>query len=129
MSTNGINSKYIKKLKNNRTNYNKEYKINSLSDKSESYDQMIEKINKLVQDPFEIYEKDNIYNTKDRNIQNQLFIQYQNFNQQSECIICLELFKYEENIATTPCFHIFHNKCLVEWLKIKNFCPLCRINF
>lgn len=27
-----------------------------------------------------------------------------------------------------PCSHIFHYKCVKQWLKISIFCPLCRLN-
>lgn len=29
-------------------------------------------------------------------------------------------------IMLTPCEHIFHNDCLLQWLKVKNTCPDCR---
>jgi hypothetical protein len=40
------------------------------------------------------------------------------------CIICLE-----DNIdcKLIPCHHIYHWKCIFEWFKNKNECPICRL--
>jgi len=48
-------------------------------------------------------------------------------NKKFECVICLNNIK--DDIKITDCGHIFHNKCLYEWVKIKNKCPTCRICF
>ena len=43
-----------------------------------------------------------------------------------KCTICLmEIFEGIEAILL-PCEHIFHGKCITQWLKIHNTCPLCR---
>ncbi|KAL3745899.1 hypothetical protein ACJRO7_014922 [Eucalyptus globulus] len=43
------------------------------------------------------------------------------------CCICLEEFEGgREKVVEIPCSHLFHNKCIVEWLKRNNSCPLCR---
>ena len=34
--------------------------------------------------------------------------------------------KDEEGISTLNCGHQFHTECIIEWLKIKNNCPICR---
>lgn len=41
------------------------------------------------------------------------------------CSICLEIFG-EDEIVKLECTHIFHEKCLEEWLKIQKNCPLCK---
>ena len=62
------------------------------------------------------------------------------------CIICLENLedknenlkdreitkdkeqeKEKENIAVLECGHRFHEKCIIEWLKKHNICPICRV--
>jgi len=62
------------------------------------------------------------------------------------CIICLENLedknenlknreiskdkeqeKEKENIAILECGHRFHEKCIIEWLKKHNICPICRV--
>lgn len=48
---------------------------------------------------------------------------------ETSCSICCEDF-YKENendkIATTMCQHSYHLKCITEWLKKSENCPLCR---
>lgn len=42
------------------------------------------------------------------------------------CCICLEDFKYGQNIYSLPCSHIFHVHCLNKEIKMRRKCPLCR---
>ena len=43
------------------------------------------------------------------------------------CSICLQ--EDSEVFETLPvCNHSFHLKCINEWLRNKNTCPLCRLN-
>jgi len=44
----------------------------------------------------------------------------------SNCQICLEDFREGDELRTLPCFHLFHAKCVDEWLKINSICPTCR---
>ena len=40
------------------------------------------------------------------------------------CSICLEnLNKYR--VIKLKCNHLYHEKCIQQWLNIKNICPLC----
>ena len=45
------------------------------------------------------------------------------------CSICL--IKSDENVRILPCKHLFHKNCIDIWLRMKNFCPMCKnkINF
>lgn len=45
-----------------------------------------------------------------------------------ECIICLDSFESKIEIVGLNCTgkHIFHLKCMEEWVKHNNICPLCR---
>ena len=43
-----------------------------------------------------------------------------------ECVICIEEFKANERMLTLTCFHKFHEKCVHEWFKTQDFCPVCR---
>ena len=45
-----------------------------------------------------------------------------------KCVICYEDFVNNDNAIFLPCFHVFHSKCIKEWLKTKDICPLCKIN-
>jgi hypothetical protein len=41
------------------------------------------------------------------------------------CAICTDDFVCGESAKQLPCRHIFHSKCIIQWLH-KNSCPLCR---
>jgi len=43
-----------------------------------------------------------------------------------ECSICLEDYKSNNKIIKLECAHIFHMNCLIEAIKFKNSCPMCR---
>merc|ERR1719334_739484 len=47
---------------------------------------------------------------------------------EKQCSICLEAMLEEDgNIFTvTACSHSYHKKCITEWKKLSNKCPLCR---
>jgi hypothetical protein len=49
------------------------------------------------------------------------------------CSLCLEPFQHGEMIARLACFHRFHKKCVVRWLREaqkykKRRCPLCNLD-
>ncbi len=47
-------------------------------------------------------------------------------NERSQnCPICLEDYINGELISITKCNHVYHNKCIVEWRKVSDTCPLC----
>ena len=48
----------------------------------------------------------------------------------SECVICMQEFKDSDQIAELRCDsrHIFHKKCIEDWLKNNDTCPTCRRN-
>ena len=55
-------------------------------------------------------------------------IQYQE-KKKEECHICLELLDGE--IAESSCGHIFHYKCIQDWIKVKGpnrCCCICEID-
>lgn len=43
-----------------------------------------------------------------------------------ECNICVESIETEQ-IVTTKCGHLYHEKCILEWLKQSGSCPTCRV--
>jgi hypothetical protein len=45
---------------------------------------------------------------------------------EKKCVICLEYFVVGDELTTIPCFHLFHPKCINEWFKSKNTCPICK---
>ncbi|XP_071697715.1 E3 ubiquitin-protein ligase At4g11680-like [Rutidosis leptorrhynchoides] len=44
----------------------------------------------------------------------------------TECCICLTKYKEKEEMRQLGCSHIFHMKCVDQWLKIVSCCPLCK---
>lgn len=43
------------------------------------------------------------------------------------CTICYEELEATEQVARLPlCLHVFHYKCIREWLVIKAVCPCCK---
>ncbi|XP_071907162.1 uncharacterized protein [Coffea arabica] len=42
------------------------------------------------------------------------------------CAICLEDFEPKEIVTITPCNHMFHEECIVPWVKNEGRCPVCR---
>ncbi|XP_073135968.1 E3 ubiquitin-protein ligase At4g11680-like [Henckelia pumila] len=43
-----------------------------------------------------------------------------------ECCICLARYREKEEMRELPCNHIFHLRCVDQWLKILSCCPLCK---
>ena len=44
----------------------------------------------------------------------------------NSCVICLSEFEVGDKISTIPCFHVFHTKCIQEWLETNLTCPVCK---
>ncbi|KAL2332855.1 hypothetical protein Fmac_014068 [Flemingia macrophylla] len=47
-------------------------------------------------------------------------------NEDPECCICLAKYKEKEEVRQLPCSHLFHLKCVDQWLRIISCCPLCK---
>ncbi|KAK6917938.1 Zinc finger, RING-type [Dillenia turbinata] len=45
------------------------------------------------------------------------------------CAVCLEDFEAREEVMLTPCSHMFHEDCIVPWVKSHGRCPVCRAPF
>jgi len=42
------------------------------------------------------------------------------------CVICLSDFEIGQKVSALPCCHTFHTKCLDDWIKRKQKCPVCK---
>ncbi|KAM7258719.1 hypothetical protein ACFE04_014460 [Oxalis oulophora] len=46
------------------------------------------------------------------------------------CSVCLKEFEEsDQGLIKTPCSHIFHGPCVVDWFRAKKSCPNCRHEF
>ena len=48
------------------------------------------------------------------------------FGSNDSCNICLEQFKWLDNITELPCKHKYHSECIYNWFKNASTCPTCR---
>jgi hypothetical protein len=44
-----------------------------------------------------------------------------------QCCICLERLIKGKKERMLPCTHLFHRKCISDWLKVKRECPICKL--
>ncbi|GFQ00259.1 E3 ubiquitin-protein ligase ring1-like [Phtheirospermum japonicum] len=42
------------------------------------------------------------------------------------CSVCLEELPVGAVVSTLPCSHVFHSDCILIWLNISHYCPICR---
>ena len=45
--------------------------------------------------------------------------------ERSSCTVCLQDYKEGASVNKLPCDHLYHTKCILNWLK-RNTCPNCR---
>ncbi|KAJ8755423.1 hypothetical protein K2173_019221 [Erythroxylum novogranatense] len=46
--------------------------------------------------------------------------------EEDRCVMCLGKLKVGWRGTRTPCKHVFHHQCIVQWLTLRYRCPLCR---
>ena len=45
-------------------------------------------------------------------------------DENKKCVICLEDFKNNDKSIYSPCFNLFHEKCITDWMNMnKEFFP------
>jgi E3 ubiquitin-protein ligase RNF13 len=55
---------------------------------------------------------------------------YKDDEQHDSCAICMEKFIVGKKVKVLPCQHIFHPRCINEWLSNHStVCPLCKKDF
>lgn len=42
------------------------------------------------------------------------------------CPVCKDEYQENDELIKLPCSHLFHNECILPWLKERNSCPTCR---
>ncbi|XP_022775833.1 uncharacterized protein LOC111317657 isoform X1 [Durio zibethinus] len=83
--------------------------------------------------------KKEIYNPIPKQMTRRLSLYYRdqnrsNYNEREKekdedgkrCAICLEDFEPREQVMLTPCDHMFHEECILPWVKSHGQCPVCR---
>ena len=48
------------------------------------------------------------------------------FDDNLDCIICMEKFEENEQVKQLQCGHIFHGDCIDKWLEKEKKCPFCK---
>lgn len=69
--------------------------------------------------------KGNIFSRSWKSAQNSV----RTFRTSGECSICLQEYQSKETVCwakNDDCDHLFHQDCIVTWLKDHDDCPLCR---
>ena len=93
----------------------------------QEYNRQIEVFMSQLEENNFMEEFDRIINNRNNNHNN-----YNNFietkinvnklkEENKSCVICYEDFKDNDDAIFLPSFHVFHAKCIKEWLKIKIF--------
>lgn len=44
----------------------------------------------------------------------------------ASCSVCKDEYEVKQNLLYLPCKHLFHDDCILPWLKERNSCPTCR---
>ena len=89
-------------------------------------------INGIVEDLVEDYYNSLLEESFEHLIQRQedikLDIKKQKYDGKNNemCVICYENIEKKKYVSKLKCNHIFHYKCISEWGKYKQECPLCR---
>ena len=100
------NTNQINNNNNNNTNYSNK-KQKNIDEKTKLKIQLIKEF-----DEFQYKNKDKF---------NESFIE-------EECSICLGKYRATDKIKVLPCKHIYHKKCIKEWLCHHDNCPLCNFD-
>jgi hypothetical protein len=84
----------------------------------------------LIIDPTVPASSEFIANFRMQQHQNPNFINSEMMEQEFTCIICVSTFELGYRYGRWPCPsttpHIFHPDCMLNWLRRKNTCPICR---
>jgi hypothetical protein len=69
-----------------------------------------------------------IYDTSVFNEREREYTESEKAKESSKTAICLCEFEVGEKVCALPCdnSHIFHTKCIKQWLESNRVCPVCR---
>jgi hypothetical protein len=103
-NSNNIQGGNANQINNNNNSNNNNKKEKNIDEKTKLKFQLIKEF-----DEFQYKNKDKF---------NESFIE-------EECPICLVKYRFTDKIKVLPCKHIYHKKCIKEWLNHHDNCPLC----
>jgi hypothetical protein len=88
-------------------------------------------LNEILQESFDNCNQLSKDSSKILNLDNHNVVKYKQLDdsikkEHKNCSICFEKFYYNQNVINLDCKHLFHQKCLTEWYKYKQECPVCR---
>ena len=111
-------------------------RIEEITINHEEFERDLEEIERNLEEIQRILEEDErrerINDNEMNNILNQLSVtiieDIKRLNDENKrCVICLEDFKNFDKSIYLPCIHLFHEKCITDWINTKKvFCPVCR---
>ena len=47
-------------------------------------------------------------------------------DEECSCAVCLKVYVVDEEVKQLTCGHCYHESCIMDWLKEKAICPMCR---
>ncbi|KAL4603836.1 hypothetical protein ACB092_10G152300 [Castanea dentata] len=72
------------------------------------------------------YEASRARHTNEKSIQGLEKVRVEGLYLKEVCPVCLEGLSMGLEAMRMPCLHVYHQGCIVEWLRKCSLCPLCR---
>ena len=132
------NNQLINNQLNNLSNNQLNNQLNNLSNNSiqvinhnnqlnNQLNNQIQVINQYDDDDSTVYgfPNDNIYTNFNIINRNSVITTFTSLTKQ-KCPICYDDITFNQVIRILNCIHIFHQKCVDEWLETHKKCPMCR---
>ena len=80
----------------------------------------------IVMEEDDDYEASRARHTSEESIQGLEEVRVEGLYLKEACPVCLEGLSMGLEAMRMPCLHVYHEGCIVEWLRKCNLCPLCR---
>lgn len=80
----------------------------------------------IVMEEDDDYEASRARHTSEESIQGLEEVRVEGLYMKEACPVCLEGLSMGLEAMRMPCLHVYHEGCIVEWLRKCNLCPLCR---
>ncbi|XP_050264802.1 uncharacterized protein LOC126708865 [Quercus robur] len=80
----------------------------------------------IVREEDDDYEASRARHISEESIQGLEEVRVEGLYLKEACPVCLEGLSMGLEAMRMPCLHVYHEGCIVEWLRKCNLCPLCR---